>query len=229
MSLSLEKNSSFAGRKGPVVILVCDGVGIAPAGPSNAVSEAKTPNLDALMKQELYTELLAHGKAVGLPSDDDMGNSEVGHNALGAGRIFAQGAKLVNESMADGSIFDTEVWKQAAKQGSEHTLHLLGLHSDGNIHSHTDHMYQLMKKAAEDGVKDCCLHVMLDGRDVPARSAVEYLEVTEALVAKINTEFDANGSLRSGLANGQTRLGLSCSRCGKTVFYCTRSRRCNVW
>ena len=84
-SLSLQKHSSFSGRKGPVVVLVADGVGVAPAGPSNAVSEANTPTLDYLSEQTLYTQLLAHGTAVGLPCDDDMGNSEVGHNAIGAG------------------------------------------------------------------------------------------------------------------------------------------------
>jgi len=115
MSLILEKPPAFSGRKGPVVILVCDGVGIAPADKSNAVSEANTPHLDTLMQSEHYTELLAHGTAVGLPSDEDMGNSEVGHNALGAGRIFAQGAKLVNESIADRSIFKTTVWADLIK------------------------------------------------------------------------------------------------------------------
>jgi hypothetical protein len=137
MSLSLKKHSSFSGRKGPVVILVADGVGVAPAGPSNAVSEANTPTLDALAAQTLYTELAAHGTAVGLPSDDDMGNSEVGHNAIGAGRIFAQGAKLVNQALESGDAYDTKVWKSAVEHGTSNTLHLLGLHSDGNIHAHT--------------------------------------------------------------------------------------------
>ena len=99
MTLSLKKHASFSGRNGPVVILVADGVGIAPDDPSNAVSSADTPNIDSLQKQALYCELAAHGTAVGLPTDGDMGNSEVGHNALGAGRIFAQGAKLVNQAI----------------------------------------------------------------------------------------------------------------------------------
>ena len=105
MTLSLQKHPSFAGRPGPVLVVVADGVGVAPAGPSNAVTAATTPTLDELTAGELYTELAAHGPSVGLPTDDDMGNSEVGHNALGAGRIFAQGAKLVNKALGNGAIF----------------------------------------------------------------------------------------------------------------------------
>lgn len=198
MSLKLTKHPSFKGRKGPVVIVVADGVGIAPDGPSNAVSEANTPTLDRLAEQNLYTQLAAHGTAVGLPSDDDMGNSEVGHNALGAGRIFAQGAKLVNQAIASAQAFDTEVWKQAIEHGRQNTLHLLGLHSDGNIHAHTQHLYALMSKAAEQGVRDCCIHILLDGRDVDAKSALRYIDQTEAQIAAINAEYQANFRIASG-------------------------------
>ena len=204
MSLILEKHPTFSGRKGPVVILVCDGVGIAPADKSNAVSEANTPNLDTLMQSEHYTELLAHGTAVGLPSDEDMGNSEVGHNALGAGRIFAQGAKLVNESIADRSIFKTAAWADLIKTGKQGTLHFLGLHSDGNIHSHTDHLYELLDQAAEEGVRDCAVHILLDGRDVPQRSALPYIEATEARLATINKKYSANFRIASG--GGRMRI-----------------------
>lgn len=198
MSLSLNRHPSFSGRKGPVVILVADGVGVAPAGPSNAVTEANTPTLDALAEQSLYTELAAHGTAVGLPSDDDMGNSEVGHNAIGAGRIFAQGAKLVNQAIASGDVYQSDVWASAIEHGKKNTLHLLGLHSDGNIHAHTKHLYALMQKAAEQGVRECCIHVLLDGRDVAARSALIFIEQTEDLISKINAEFDANFRIASG-------------------------------
>jgi len=198
MSLSLNRHPSFTGRKGPVVILVADGVGVAPAGPSNAVTEANTPTLDALAKQNLYTELAAHGTAVGLPSDDDMGNSEVGHNAIGAGRIFAQGAKLVNQAIESGNVYQSDVWASAIEHGKKNTLHLLGLHSDGNIHAHTKHLYALMQKAAEEGVRECCVHVLLDGRDVAARSALIYIEQTEELINKINAEFSANFRIASG-------------------------------
>lgn len=198
MSLNLKKHPSFKARKGPVVILVADGVGVAPAGPSNAVTEANTPTLDALAEQALYSELAAHGTAVGLPSDDDMGNSEVGHNAIGAGRIFAQGAKLVNQALASGAVYTTDVWQQASTHGKTNTLHLLGLHSDGNIHAHTKHLYALMEKAAEQGVRECCVHLLLDGRDVAARSAVTYIEQTEALIEKINQQYSANFRIASG-------------------------------
>ena len=198
MTLQLKKHPSFQGRKGPVVILVADGVGVAPAGPSNAVTEANTPTLDKLQSQTLYTELAAHGTAVGLPSDSDMGNSEVGHNALGAGRIFAQGAKLVNHAIDSGEVYETDVWQGAIEHGKANTLHLLGLHSDGNIHAHTKHLYALMNKAAEQGVTECCVHILLDGRDVDARSALLYIEQTEALIGEINNKHNANYRIASG-------------------------------
>ena len=198
MTLSLKKHAKFAGRNGPVVILVADGVGVAPAGPSNAVTEANTPTLDKLAAQTLYTELAAHGTAVGLPSDDDMGNSEVGHNALGAGRIFAQGAKLVNQAIDSGEVYQTSVWQDAIEHGRNNTLHLLGLHSDGNIHAHTQHLYALMRKAAEQGVTECCIHILLDGRDVAARSALIYIEQTEAIIDEINAQYDSNFRIASG-------------------------------
>lgn len=198
MSLKLSKHATFHGRKGPVICLVADGVGVAPAAPSNAVSEANTPTLDALAKQALYCELSAHGTAVGLPSDDDMGNSEVGHNALGAGRIFAQGAKLVNQALASGAVFETEVWQQAIEHGKRNTLHFIGLHSDGNIHAHTKHLYQLMEQAAAAGVREVCVHTLLDGRDVAARSALTYIRETEAVMQTLNQQYNAHFRIASG-------------------------------
>ena len=198
MSIKLEQHPSFSGRSGPVLIVVADGVGVAPPAPSNAVSQANTPTLDKLAAQTLYTELAAHGTAVGLPSDDDMGNSEVGHNALGAGRIFDQGAKLVNHALDSGEVYDTEVWQSALKHGKQNTLHLLGLHSDGNVHAHTRHLYALMQQAADQGVRECCIHILLDGRDVDARSALLYIEQTEAKIASINSAYKANFRIASG-------------------------------
>ena len=198
MALSLDRHPSFSPRPGPVLVIVADGVGVAPADPSNAVTEAFTPTLDGLAAAELYTELAAHGVAVGLPSDDDMGNSEVGHNALGAGRIFDQGAKLVNRALADGTLYESPVWVDAIEQAKTGTLHLLGLHSDGNIHSHTDHLYQLLRNAAASGVSRARLHILHDGRDVPARSALTYIEATEAVLAEINSEHGADFRIASG-------------------------------
>ncbi|MBL4671949.1 MAG: 2,3-bisphosphoglycerate-independent phosphoglycerate mutase, partial [Arenicella sp.] len=224
MSLSLKKHSSFSARKGPVVILVADGVGVAPAGPSNAVSEANTPTIDALAAQSLYTELAAHGTAVGLPSDDDMGNSEVGHNAIGAGRIFAQGAKLVNQALESGDAYDTDVWKSAVEHGTNNTLHLLGLHSDGNIHAHTKHLHALMQKAAEQGVRECCMHLLLDGRDVAARSALVYIEQTEKLIAEINSKYSANFRI----ASGGGRMKITMDRYGADWEMVRRGYNCHT-
>jgi 2,3-bisphosphoglycerate-independent phosphoglycerate mutase len=176
-----------------------DGIGIGKEYPGNAVYIAKTPTLDKLFKSHLYTQLKAHGPAVGLPSEDDMGNSEVGHNAIGAGRIFAQGAKLVNNSLESGNIFRTEIWKNLIKPGNkEKTIHFIGLLSDGNVHSHTKHLFALLDRCAIEGVKNVRIHTLLDGRDVPGRSALIYLEQTEQHLAKLNNEFNCNYKIASG-------------------------------
>ena len=185
MSLELTPSTSFPHRR-PVLVVIADGVGEAPAGPMNAVTEAATPALDSLCDTRLYRTLKAHGPAVGLPSWDDMGNSEVGHNALGAGRIFAQGAKLVNQAIESGAIFDSDVWQSVIARSRSATLHLLGLHSDGNVHSHNTHLYALMRQAVAEGVERIRLHLLLDGRDVDPRSALTYLEQTEAVIAELN-------------------------------------------
>lgn len=225
MTLSLSKHSSFSGRPGPVLVVVADGVGVAAPGESNAVTEAATPTLDKLAATELYTELAAHGPAVGLPTDDDMGNSEVGHNALGAGRIFAQGAKLVNKALAAGSIFDTEVWKQAVEHGSTGTLHLIGLHSDGGVHSTNEQLYQLLRRAADDGVTSCAVHILHDGRDVAARSALGYIETTEAVLTEIN---DAADGRDFRIASGGGRMTITMDRYGADWPMVERGYRCHV-
>ena len=225
MTSSLSKHPSFSGRPGPVLVVVADGVGVAPPGESNAVTEADTPTLDRLTASELYTELAAHGPAVGLPTEDDMGNSEVGHNALGAGRIFAQGAKLVNKALADGAIFESDVWKQAVQQGSSGSLHLIGLHSDGGVHSTNKQLYQLLRRAAEDGVTSCAVHILHDGRDVAARSALDYIEQTESVLAEIN----AAGSDRDfRIASGGGRMKITMDRYGADWPMVERGYRCHV-
>jgi len=225
MTLSLSKHPSFSGRPGPVLVVVADGVGVAPPGESNAVTEAATPTLDRLTASELYTELAAHGPAVGLPTDDDMGNSEVGHNALGAGRIFAQGAKLVNKALASGAIFETGAWKQAIDNGRSGTLHLLGLHSDGGVHSSDEHLYQLLRRAAEDGVTSCAVHILHDGRDVAARSALTYIERTESVLAEIN---DADASRDFRIASGGGRMTITMDRYGADWPMVERGFRCHA-
>jgi 2,3-bisphosphoglycerate-independent phosphoglycerate mutase len=223
--LSLRKVPSFAGRPGPLLLVIADGVGVAPPGHSNAVTEADTPVLDQLCKGELYTELAAHGPAVGLPSDDDMGNSEVGHNALGAGRIFAQGAKLVNAAIATGAIYDTPVWKGAMDHARAGTLHMVGLHSDGNVHSHTDHLYAMLRRAAIEGVTSAAVHILHDGRDVPARSALAYILATETVLAEIN----AGGPGRNfRIASGGGRMRITMDRYGADWAMVERGYQCHV-
>jgi len=179
--LSLVKHPKFNGRKGPLLLIIMDGIGIGKEYEGNAVYLAKTPNLDRLFKSELFTTLQAHGTAVGLPTDEDMGNSEVGHNALGAGRIFAQGAKRVNLAIEDGSLFEGEVWKKLTENCLKNNskLHFIGLLSDGNVHSHIDHLFSLIKKASEIGIKKVRVHPLLDGRDVPEKSAFIYIDRLE--------------------------------------------------
>ena len=159
--------------KKPVLLVIMDGVGYSKTGLGDAVTEANTPTLDHLLKTYPTTKLKAHGTAVGLPSDDDMGNSEVGHNALGCGQIYSQGAKLVNESIDSGKIYSSEAWKDVVNNVKEHnsTLHFLGLLSDGNVHSNIKHLIAMLKEAKASGVKKVRCHIMIDGRDVHATSA----------------------------------------------------------
>ena len=135
------------------------------------------------------TTLKAHGTAVGLPSDADMGNSEVGHNAMGWGRVFEQGAKLVSAAIESGRMFDGETWKalvaQAKKGG---TLHFIGLFSDGNVHSHINHLKGMLERAKAEGVKSIRIHTLLDGRDVPETSALDYIDPFEEYLKAFNAD-----------------------------------------
>ena len=227
MTLSLARTPRFAGRPGPLLLIVADGVGLAPPAASNAVTEADTPTLDALFTSTLSTSLLAHGPAVGLPSDDDMGNSEVGHNALGAGRVFAQGAKLVNHALATGSIYATPVWQTAVQHGREHTMHFLGLHSDGGVHSNNEHLYQLLERAAQEGVTRARVHVLLDGRDVPARSALDYIAHTEQVLQKIN-EHGADRGVDFRIASGGGRMTITMDRYNADWAMVQRGYECHT-
>src|SRR2546425_359480 len=166
--------------KGPVVLVVMDGIGRGAGDEADAVAIASTPTLDRLWVPGVRAELRAHGKAVGLPSDDDMGNSEVGHNALGAGKIYAQGALLVGRAIASGALFEGSVWQQIVERGARGgAIHFLGLLSDGNVHSHLDHLEAMLAAAAKAGAKRLYVHALLDGRDVPPTSALEYVDRTE--------------------------------------------------
>ncbi len=199
----------FGGQKRPVVVIVMDGVGYTERKAGNAVAAASTPTLDMLAEKYPRVLLQAHGTAVGLPSDDDMGNSEVGHNALGAGQVFAQGAKLVGNAITSGRMFESESWKALTERviQKQSTLHFLGLFSDGNVHSHIDHLKAMVKKAKETGVRTVRIHILLDGRDVGETSALDYVNPFEAFLDELRDEtFDVC------IASGGGRMQITMDR-----------------
>ena len=199
MSLKLEKLKSFSGRKGPLLLIIMDGIGVGRNDEGNAVYLARTPTLDSLFSSRLYCELRAHGSAVGLPSDKDMGNSEVGHNALGAGRVFDQGARLVNRAIQSGEIFESSVWKGLVERTMKGgMLHFIGLLSDGNVHSHITQLYKLLDKCAELGIKKVRIHALLDGRDVGEKSALEYVVPTEEKLKQLSEQHGLDYRIASG-------------------------------
>ncbi len=205
----LQKLSTFKGVQGPVLTIVMDGVGLAPDTVSNAVAGAYTPTLDALMANYPMVSLKAHGVAVGLPSDDDMGNSEVGHNALGAGQVFAQGAKLVTNSIESGKMFASATWQEliANVKANGSTLHFMGLFSDGNVHSHIDHLKAMITHAKADGVATVRVHILLDGRDVGETSAPDYILPFEDFLAGLN-----DGGFDAKIASGGGRMTVTMDR-----------------
>lgn len=183
---SLDGYSPFTG---PVVMIVLDGVGIGSRDERDGVFMANTPVLDNLFTEKLMLTLKAHGTAVGLPTDGDMGNSEVGHNALGAGRVFSQGAKLVNEALSTGEVFKGKAWSELMKKAADGgTIHLLGLVSDGNVHSHIEQLYSLLEGCVAGGVRKVRVHALLDGRDVGAKSALDYIGPLEEKLQKLSTD-----------------------------------------
>ena len=201
----LKRSQHFPGPSGPVVEIIMDGVGVAPAEPGNAVCEAPTPTLDWLVTHCPHLVIQAHGMAVGLPSDADMGNSEVGHNALGAGRIFDQGAKLVNQAIENGSLFKSEVWQAIVDRSTSRSssLHLLGLLSDGNVHSHIDQLIALIDGAARYSIQQVRVHALTDGRDVGERSALTFIDRLEAHLAQHR---DSGRDYRIASGGGRMRV-----------------------
>ena len=173
----------------PIVLVIMDGVGKGDGGSGDAVVVAKTPTLDRLLNTCPVTWLKAHGTAVGLPSDEDMGNSEVGHNALGCGQVYSQGAKLVGESIENGALFASATWKELAENAKAgKAMHFIGLLSDGNVHSNISHLIALLKQARAEGIRKAYCHILLDGRDVPATSALEYVAQLEDVLAQLSGE-----------------------------------------
>jgi len=202
---ALAPHSILPAPEGPVVCIVMDGVGIGAHDRGDAVHLAHTPTLDWLATLRSFTALRAHGTAVGMPGDGDMGNSEVGHNALGAGRIFDQGAKLVANAISSGSIYEGQTWHDAVSQvkGSGQPLHLLGLLSNGNVHSHIDHLLALLRRAAQEGVASARVHMLTDGRDVSARSALGFVDQLEATLSEIR---ESGKDYRIGSGGGRMEI-----------------------
>ena len=204
----LRPHSRFAGPDGPVVVVVLDGVGVGAGDEADAVRIATTPTLDRLWSSPLARTLRAHGHAVGLPGDDDMGNSEVGHNALGAGRVFDQGALLVNRAIESGRLFEGAAWGEVMKRGAAGgTVHFIGLLSDGNVHSHIDHLVALLRHAASRGARRLRVHPLLDGRDVPSTSALQYVDQLEVVLGALR---DAGTDAR--IASGGGRMVITMDR-----------------
>ena len=195
--------------KKPVVLVVMDGVGESSDPLGNMVMKATTPTLDDLKANDPFRIIKAHGTAVGLPTDDDMGNSEVGHNALGCGQIYSQGAKLVNESIESGKIYASETWQKltAGVKASGGAMHFIGLLSDGNVHSNISHLLAMLKEAKKEGIAKCRVHILLDGRDVPATSALDYVDMLEKTLVELN-----DGTFDGRIASGGGRMQITMDR-----------------
>ncbi len=206
---ALARNSFHKKRKGPVVLCIMDGVGIGKYDEGNAVKAARMEYFNEAWNNWPSTLLKAHGRMVGLPSDGDMGNSEVGHNAMGCGRVFAQGAKLVNKAIDTGSLFQGETWIKLIDnvKTTGGTLHFVGLISDGNVHSHLDHLKALINGAKSSGVSKVRIHGLLDGRDVGETSALDFFTPFEEFLADVSDDaFDA------GFASGGGRMNITMDR-----------------
>jgi 2,3-bisphosphoglycerate-independent phosphoglycerate mutase len=207
-ALQLKKTDSKADR---VLLVILDGVGVTPKDGSfgNAVDSAYLPNLKSIWNQQPTLQIRAHGTAVGMPSDEDMGNSEVGHNVLGCGRVFDQGAKLVSNSINSGEMFRGHVWKEALSysQKNKSTLHFLGLFSDGNVHSHIDHLRAMIQRAIQEKISKIRIHILLDGRDVPEKSALDYIDPFEKYLSELR-----NSGTDIKIASGGGRMEITMDR-----------------
>jgi len=203
----LKKLSSLPEIKGPILTVVMDGYGLSANEVGNAITAARKPVLERLFAKYPNTSLRAHGTAVGMPSDEDMGNSEVGHNAIGAGQVYNQGAALVADSISKGEIWKRDAWKEVVKGAANGTLHFIGLFSDGNVHSHIDHLKAMVAEAKREGLKRVRVHILLDGRDVPETSALEYVEPFEKFCSELSdSAFDVC------IASGGGRMKITMDR-----------------
>ncbi|MEQ8353343.1 MAG: 2,3-bisphosphoglycerate-independent phosphoglycerate mutase [Leptospiraceae bacterium] len=224
MTVSALKSNNN-GIAGPLVLVIMDGVGLFKGKqqgyPGNALDLANAPTIKGLIESApISLQIQAHGKAVGMPGDDDMGNSEVGHNAIGAGRIFDQGAKLVGKAVQSGAIFTDERWMSfigtrenpgtaltPKSDGSLPVVHFMGLLSDGNVHSHIDHLLAMLRKCHESGVEQVRVHILLDGRDVNEVSALTYVDQLESTLKELDP-----GGKNYRIASGGGRMNITMDR-----------------
>ncbi|KAI3819159.1 hypothetical protein L1987_12984 [Smallanthus sonchifolius] len=192
-----------------VAMIVLDGWGEASPDKYNCIHVAETPTMDSLKNgaPDKWRLVRAHGTAVGLPTEDDMGNSEVGHNALGAGRIYAQGAKLVDLALASGKIYEDEGFNYIKESFATNTLHLIGLMSDGGVHSRLDQLQLLLKGASQHGAKSIRVHVLTDGRDVLDGSSVGFAEILEAELLDLRSK-----GIDAQVASGGGRMYVTMDR-----------------
>ena len=163
--------------KKPVALIIMDGYGLNETTEGNAIAAAKTPNLDKYFAEYPHTKLEASGLAVGLP-DGQMGNSEVGHTNIGAGRVVYQMLVKISKDIEDGTILENKALLDAIKSAKENNkaLHFIGLLSDGGVHSHNEHLYGLLEMAKKNGLNDVYIHTFHDGRDVPPTSGIDYMQ-----------------------------------------------------
>ena len=207
--MELQAHATIPTKK-PVLVCILDGWGENPIEDEhNAVHVAKTPTMDALKARgsAYYRTVQAHGTAVGLPTDADMGNSEVGHNALGAGKVIAQGASLVDIALESKNMFSDAGWQYIKPAFANNTLHIIGLLSDGGVHSRTDQIFGMMRGAIADGCKKLRLHVLTDGRDVADGTCHEYME---KLIAELYS-YAAQGC-DAKVASGGGRMAVTMDR-----------------
>lgn len=192
--------------KNSVVLVVLDGVGVAPAGSHNAVALAHLPNFKRLTETQKVLTLGAAGKYVGL-NPDQMGNSEVGHNTMGAGQIIPQISQVVDQAFASGTVFQTPIWQNVINNVKSHqsTLHFMGIFSDGKVHSDISHLEQMLAQAFKQGIARVRLHILTDGRDVPPQSEPKYIQRIEQFIQQI-------GAQDYKIASGGGRMTITADR-----------------
>ena len=188
--LAVALSGTFAGAEGtgkkPTVLLILDGYGIREETEHNAIAQAETPVMDALMQEYPFVTGMASGEAVGLP-EGQMGSSEVGHLNLGAGRIVYQDLVRITKEIREGSFFENEALLKAVRSAKEKgtSLHLWGLLSDGGVHSHITHLYALLELAKREGLEKVYVHCFTDGRDTSPESGKDFVQALQAEMDRI--------------------------------------------